>query len=164
MIKKSVLSSSIERTRERERKRRSQRGEFPRLWEKSQFLRSKTTVVSQIYVDNSPTFSSSSSHQSLVLLRSRSLVLRYRSIRRLLSSISYSSWTSVPLGRLFLRFRHASSSLYLSLSKIVFLSALYIIHRGQKDDLMNFAFKKRKEQTRALFCVVQTTTALMRER
>ena len=133
IIKKSVLSSSIERTRERERKRWSQRGEFPRLWEKSQFLRSKTPVVSQIYVDNSPTFSSSSSHQSLVLLRSRSLVLRYRSIRRLLSSISYSSWTSVPLGRLFLRFRHASSSLYLSLSKIVFLlSALYYPQRTER--------------------------------
>jgi hypothetical protein len=29
---------------------------------------------------------------------------------------------------------------------------------------MNFAFKKRKEQTRALFCVVQTTTALICER
>ena len=121
-------------------------------------MRSKTTVVSQIYVDNSPTFSSSSSHQSLVLRRSRSLVLRYRSIRRLLSSISYSSWTSVPLGRLFLRFRSASSSLYLSLSKIVFVCALYYPH--DRKMTMNFAFK-RKELC-ALFCV-QTTTARARE-
>ena len=140
------LLPSRERERERENERDDQRGEFPRLWEKSQFLRSKTTVVSQIYVDNSPTFSSSSSHQSLVLLRSRSLVLRYRSIRRLLSSISYSSWTSVPLGRLFLRFRSASSSLYLSLSKIVFVCALYYPH--DRKTMMNFAFK-RKERARS---------------
>ena len=114
------------RERERENERDDIKEEnFLASGKKVNFLSSKTTV-SQIYVDNSPTFSSSSSHQSLVLRRSRSLVLRYRSIRRLLSSISYSSWTSVPLGRLFLRFRSASSSLYLSLSKIVkFVCALY---------------------------------------
>ena len=146
IIKVSFAFFHRENERERENERDDQRGEFPRLWEKSQFLRSKTTVVSQIYVDNSPTFSSSSSHQSLVLLRSRSLVLRYRSIRRLLSSISYSSWTSVPLGRLFLRFRSASSSLYLSLSKIVFVCALYYPH--DRKTMMNFAFK-RKERARS---------------
>ena len=121
-----------ENERERTKEMISKRRISSPLGKKFQFLRSKTTVVSQIYVDNSPTFSSSSSHQSLVLLRSRSLVLRYRSIRRLLSSISYSSWTSVPLGRLFLRFRRASSSLYLSLSKIVFLCALYYPQRTER--------------------------------
>ena len=120
------------RERERENERDDIKEEnFLASGKKVNFLSSKTTV-SQIYVDNSPTFSSSSSHQSLVLRRSRSLVLRYRSIRRLLSSISYSSWTSVPLGRLFLRFRHASSSLYLSLSKIVFLCALYYPQRTER--------------------------------
>ncbi len=130
---------------------------------KSQFLRSKTTVVSQIYVDNSPTFSSSSSHQSLVLLRSRSLVLRYRSIRRLLSSISYSSWTSVPLGRLFLRFRRASSSLYLSLSKIVFLSALYIIHTDRKTIWWMSLLKKKGTNVRALLRCSNNNSTYARE-
>ena len=134
------------RERERENERDDIKEEnFLASGKKVNFLSSKTTV-SQIYVDNSPTFSSSSSHQSLVLLRSRSLVLRYRSIRRLLSSISYSSWTSVPLGRLFLRFRSASSSLYLSLSKIVFVCALYYPH--DRKTMMNFAFK-RKERARS---------------
>lgn len=134
------------RERERENERDDIKEEnFLASGKKVNFLSSKTTV-SQIYVDNSPTFSSSSSHQSLVLRRSRSLVLRYRSIRRLLSSISYSSWTSVPLGRLFLRFRSASSSLYLSLSKIVFVCALYYPH--DRKMTMNFAFK-RKERARS---------------
>ena len=134
------------RERERENERDDIKEEnFLASGKKVNFLSSKTTV-SQIYVDNSPTFSSSSSHQSLVLRRSRSLVLRYRSIRRLLSSISYSSWTSVPLGRLFLRFRSASSSLYLSLSKIVFVCALYYPH--DRKTMMNFAFK-RKERARS---------------
>ena len=121
-----------ENERERTKEMISKRRISSPLGKKSIFEIQNNPVVSQIYVDNSPTFSSSSSHQSLVLLRSRSLVLRYRSIRRLLSSISYSSWTSVPLGRLFLRFRHASSSLYLSLSKIVFLCALYYPQRTER--------------------------------
>ena len=145
------------RERERENERDDIKEEnFLASGKKVNFLSSKTTV-SQIYVDNSPTFSSSSSHQSLVLRRSRSLVLRYRSIRRLLSSISYSSWTSVPLGRLFLRFRSASSSLYLYLSKIVkFVCALYypqsterwrwISLLKERNFARSFAFKQQQRE------------------
>ena len=149
IIKKSVLSSSIERTRERERKRWSQRGEFPRLWEKSQFLRSKTTpsslkfmwITLLPFLRHRPTKASSSfvpEALSFVIVRSAVFWARFRILRgRRYLLVAFSS---VSVTR-----HHLCISLFLK----SYSSALYIIHRGQKDDLMNFAFKKRKERARS---------------
>ena len=90
---------------------------------------------------------------SFVIVRSAVFWARFRILRgRRYLLVAFSSVSVLR--------HHLCISLFLK----SYSSALYIIHRGQKDDLMNFAFKKRKEQTRVLFCVVQTTTALMRER
>lgn len=93
------------------------------------FLRHRPTKASSSFVPEALSF---------VIVRSAVFWARFRILRgRRYLLVAFSS---VSVTR-----HHLCISLFLK----SYSSALYIIHRGQKDDLMNFAFKKRKERARS---------------